>query len=359
MKRTYPANIDGQIFYIDEDAYLMLQDYLRQLKETFHGEEGAEIAGDIESRIREHFDERISSGANVIVIDDVRRVIETMGRPEEITGEEEIEEETVPPKVETETEESKKDDDGTLFSFSISSNKFKRKKAPENNPKRKRFYRSTKNKVFGGVLGGLAAYLGWDANIMRLLAIVLTVCTYFWPCIIIYLILWMVIPAANTPRRMLEMRGDPVNLDTVGQTVIANNPAIPPVDADEGNSLPTLSSVFSILGKVLMGFLGIIGGIASAGCLIAFLVMGVCLTLFLGWDIVTAPFHSGLGITMVSCIMIWLLVGFIAFGSLLWAACCVLFNSAGASRNTKITIVVMEVILITIGIALALVANTF
>lgn len=47
MKRTYPANIDGQIFYIDEDAYLMLQDYLQQLKLTFKGTEGAEIVGDI------------------------------------------------------------------------------------------------------------------------------------------------------------------------------------------------------------------------------------------------------------------------------------------------------------------------
>ena len=56
--------VDGQIFYIDEDAYLMLQDYLLQLKATFRGPEGEEIVADIESRIREHFDERIAAGSS-------------------------------------------------------------------------------------------------------------------------------------------------------------------------------------------------------------------------------------------------------------------------------------------------------
>lgn len=55
MKRTYPANIDGQIFYIDEDAFELLKNYLDQLRLTFRGSEGQEIVGDIESRIRELF----------------------------------------------------------------------------------------------------------------------------------------------------------------------------------------------------------------------------------------------------------------------------------------------------------------
>ena len=87
MKKTFPVNINGKIFYIDEDAYRLLLDYLSQLRATFTGDEGAEIVNDIEQRISEHFDERISLGANVIVIDDVNNVIEIMGRPEEISDE--------------------------------------------------------------------------------------------------------------------------------------------------------------------------------------------------------------------------------------------------------------------------------
>ena len=75
MKRTFSANIDGQIFHIDEDAFNLLNNYLEQLRQTFHGNEGSEIVGDIESRIRELFSERIGAGARVIVISDVNNVI--------------------------------------------------------------------------------------------------------------------------------------------------------------------------------------------------------------------------------------------------------------------------------------------
>ena len=40
MKKTFPVNINGKIFYIDEDAYKLLQDYLSQLRATFPGQEG-------------------------------------------------------------------------------------------------------------------------------------------------------------------------------------------------------------------------------------------------------------------------------------------------------------------------------
>ena len=79
MKKTFPVNINGKIFYIDEDAYRLLLDYLSQLRATFTGDEGAEIVNDIEQRISEHFDERISLGANVIVIDDVKNEMKSWG----------------------------------------------------------------------------------------------------------------------------------------------------------------------------------------------------------------------------------------------------------------------------------------
>lgn len=56
MKRTFPVNINGKVFYIDEDAYELLQNYLDQLRATFPGSEGDEIVSDIESRISELFD---------------------------------------------------------------------------------------------------------------------------------------------------------------------------------------------------------------------------------------------------------------------------------------------------------------
>ena len=43
MKRTFPTNIDGRVFYIDDDAYKVLNQYLSELRNAFKGEEGEEI----------------------------------------------------------------------------------------------------------------------------------------------------------------------------------------------------------------------------------------------------------------------------------------------------------------------------
>lgn len=59
----------------------------------------------------------------------------------------------------------------------------------------KRLERDTQNKVIGGVCSGLADYLGIDAALVRVLFAIALLCfsTGFW----IYLILWIVMPAAK------------------------------------------------------------------------------------------------------------------------------------------------------------------
>ncbi len=93
-------------------------------------------------------------------------------------------------------------------------------------PSRKRLYRNLNNKVIGGVFGGLSTYLGWDANIMRLLYAALCIATYVWPLVLLYLIAWMIIPPANNPRRILESQGNPVTIDNIGQEVLSSTPPL-------------------------------------------------------------------------------------------------------------------------------------
>lgn len=346
MKRTYPANIDGQIFYIDEDAYLMLQDYLQQLRLTFKGTEGAEIVSDIESRIRELFEERIASGANVIVKADVTSVIETMGRPEQITDEAQMD------SGDCSNESAKAPDEQPEES---------RPFVEFNFPTRKRLYRNMKNKIFGGVLGGVATYLGWNANILRLLYAVIACCN-FWvpmlvPMVVLYLLGWMIIPPAKTPRQILEMKGEPVNVDTVGQAFMENSPTAAP-NGQEEEPRNFFSLILAVVGKVVMGFLGIVGCLALIGGLISFLSVGACQLWYhfsyvpdLVWRL---PWH-GEPIYFV-CIMIWSLAAAIAGWALAWASACVLFNAGAASKTTKITVFIMEILLISLGIAVSVVA---
>jgi phage shock protein C len=57
----------------------------------------------------------------------------------------------------------------------------------------KRLTRSRRERVFGGICGGLAAYLGWDAVLVRVAWVVLTVLSVG-SGVALYLLTWIIIP---------------------------------------------------------------------------------------------------------------------------------------------------------------------
>ena len=64
----------------------------------------------------------------------------------------------------------------------------------------------------GGVLGGIAAYFNIDPLILRLIYLIVL----FMGCgLVLYIILWIVVPPAHTAAERLEMRGEPVNVDNI------------------------------------------------------------------------------------------------------------------------------------------------
>ena len=81
----------------------------------------------------------------------------------------------------------------------------------------RRIYRDPDGRIFGGVCAGLAAYLNMDPLIMRIIFAVLILAGGFG--ILIYLVLWVVLPEARTTAQKLEMRGDPVNIENIKQSV--------------------------------------------------------------------------------------------------------------------------------------------
>ncbi|MCB0765465.1 MAG: PspC domain-containing protein, partial [Flavobacteriales bacterium] len=64
----------------------------------------------------------------------------------------------------------------------------------------------------GGVLSGIGAYFGVDPLILRLVYIVLLFLGVGW---LIYIILWIVVPPAETAAEKLEMRGEPVTVENL------------------------------------------------------------------------------------------------------------------------------------------------
>jgi phage shock protein C len=58
--------------------------------------------------------------------------------------------------------------------------------------------RSNRNKLIAGVCGGLAAWLGWDVTLVRVLYVVVSLLSVAFPGIIVYIILWVLMPKAQS-----------------------------------------------------------------------------------------------------------------------------------------------------------------
>ncbi len=48
--------------------------------------------------------------------------------------------------------------------------------------------------VLGGVCGGLAEWLGWDPTLVRILYVLVSIFSAAFPGMLVYLILWIVMP---------------------------------------------------------------------------------------------------------------------------------------------------------------------
>lgn len=180
MNKTVTVNISGIIFHIDENAYEKLGRYLDSIRSYFKSSDGGEeIVHDIESRIAEMFSERVKDSKQVIVMLDVDHVMNVMGKPEEFVNEgASLEEETEKIYV------------------------------------KKRLFRDPDDKVLGGVCSGISKYLGIDPIWLRLAFVVLTLIGVG-SFVIIYIILWVIMPKATTIAEKLQMKGEPVNISNI------------------------------------------------------------------------------------------------------------------------------------------------
>ncbi|HBE43286.1 MAG TPA: hypothetical protein DDW27_19220 [Bacteroidales bacterium] len=183
MKITVSINLGGYSFNIDEDAYDELKRYLKNLELHFAGEESAsEILSDIETRISELFRARLSSFKQVITMDDVRYAISVLGNPEDFHDEER----------------------------KSGSEKF-------SSPGYHRMYRDPDHRIIGGVCAGMGAYWSIEPWIVRIIFIALILAGGLG--LLIYLILYIVLPEAKTTSQKIEMKGDPVNIRNITDAV--------------------------------------------------------------------------------------------------------------------------------------------
>lgn len=181
MKTTVNISLRDYIFHLEEDAYERIKHYLDDLKSALSNEENfKEIIDNIEERIAELFRRRLSQHKQVVNLRDVEEIIAILGTPEKISG-----------------EEKEKDKNKTNASAAGT----------------RKLYRDPVARVLGGVCSGLSIYTDVPLWLMRAIFVVFAFFGGF--SVLVYIILWIVVPEARTASQKIEMEGRPVNIENI------------------------------------------------------------------------------------------------------------------------------------------------
>ncbi len=189
MNKTININLANALFHIDENAYHKLQRYLEAVKRSFENTPGEdEIIADIEARVSELFADKQEDSRQVITEKIVDEVITIMGQPEDYMVDEDI------------------------FDDAPQQAKRSKKKAS------KKLYRDVDNKFVAGVSSGLGHYMGIDSLWIRLAWVLLVLLGMGSP-ILLYFLLWILVPEAKTTSEKIAMTGEPVNISNIEKKV--------------------------------------------------------------------------------------------------------------------------------------------
>lgn len=214
----------------------------------------------------------------------------------------------------------------------------------------KKFFRNPENKVLGGVASGIAAYFGVDTGIIRLLFVLGIV--FFGVGFLLYIVLWMIAPQANTLTEKMEMQGQPITLSNIEHS-IKQNLNINESSTNESTLTRVLlfpfraiATIIGGLGSALGPFLNAVVAVIRifAGVLmliLAFSLMVACLAVagaFIGFE--SGAHFGNLPIDMIRgditapMVLAAFLVGFIpAFGLAILGIMLIVMRSVLSSRT--------------------------
>ena len=187
MNKTININLGGLFFHIDEIAYQKLNRYLNAIRKSLSDDPQGrdEIIKDIELRISELLSDKIVDERQVVSEGDIDSIIEVMGQPEDYNVDEEL--------------------------FTEPSNSKKRRKAS------KKLYRDIDDKFLGGVASGTAHYVGIEPIWSRIFWLIMAFGFGFG--FLVYPLLWILLPKAESTSEKLEMEGERVNIDNIERKI--------------------------------------------------------------------------------------------------------------------------------------------
>ncbi len=249
MNKTIIININGFIFHIEEDAYEILKNYMTDVKRHFlNSADSLEITTDIENRIAEMFTEILATeNKQVIIEQDVIGVVEQMGSVADFENPEEQ------PK-------------GPVYS---------------NYAGKRKLFRDSERHLLGGVCSGLANY--FDTQVIWIRLAFLAGIPLFGLSIILYLMLWMVVPRAVSRTHRMAMRGQQFNMQGFKENLAEEHhphykPGIYKVRDFWGSLFRHIGAFISTIAKVLIKLIGVGVILASVGFIVFLIVAIVCVS---------------------------------------------------------------------------------
>lgn len=270
MNRAMQINLGGMYFHIDEDAYNLLNEYTSSLREYFskEGDSSKEIIDDIEQRMAELLNAGISEKKQVITLKDINEAIKILGKIED-------------------------------FEFEKTGNGENYTEEPETSNRKayRKLYRDPDNSILGGVCSGLAAYFNFEPWLVRFVFIILLFINVIIPPffslfgigVLLYLILWIVVPKARNTAQKLEMRGEQVTVQNIKRTINKEYKKVKSSVEGFGNSegyrktRDTAEEIMHAIGKFILVFLKII--VYFIG--LAFLIVGILLLVGVSTAVIT------------------------------------------------------------------------
>ncbi len=258
MNKTLSIGLAGFSFTIEEHAYIKLSDYLAALRSSLDANEADEVMHDIEIRMVEIFKDTL--GKREVINDaDVEKVISQIGKPEQIEEQEEA---------------------------YFSEKNARKESKSAGNSRQKQLFRDPEKQKIAGVCAGLAHYVGMDISAMRAIWLgiailgVFTAAIFTSLIILIYVILWIVLPKAETATDFLKMKGKPMNFDNLknesNKLVQFANESTQRVGEIYNENKPYINTAGSGLWNVIRYVLGSIFAFMAVGSIIgAFFIFGL------------------------------------------------------------------------------------
>jgi phage shock protein PspC (stress-responsive transcriptional regulator) len=308
MKKNISINISGIIFHIEEDGYESLRKYLDSINSYFGSfQDSNEILADIESRIAEIFLSRLNEGKQVITLEDVSSLVATMGNVSDFKAAEEQEVGNEQPSA----SQSKSNSSSSTYEQPLAHKKLFRDEKRKilggvcaglghyfsidavwprvlfallvigsygglilvyiimwialpasgellEESSVKKMYRDSDRKVLGGVASGVAAFFGADVTVIRLLFVILGILGGLG--FVLYVILWIALPQANSITEKMEMQGEPVTLSNIESSV---KKSLNEKEEEESTLAKIVLFPFRLIASVLTALAKVIGPIVK------------------------------------------------------------------------------------------------